>query len=133
MEMPKHRAGMGGAGAPIEAWIYVVLPVAGAAAGGLMSGLLGAMGADFWKALKSAISLLHKKRRPASRSMVRLTLRTQAGGEVWISIHPDDPPLALDSLELHGFIPPSPPVRTVMLAWDETSHIWVLTIVAAQS
>jgi|SRR5712691_9062263 len=128
VEMPNFRAGMGGAGPPIDAWIYVVLPVAGAAAGGLMGGFLGAMGADFWKALKSSIGLLRKRRRPANRSIVRLMLRTQAGDEVWISLFPDDPLEALDGLERHDFITPSADAHLVMLSWDQIQHSWSVTI-----
>ncbi len=96
----------------------------------LIGGLLDAVGADFWKALKTSIRLLRKRRRPAKRSVVLLTLHNQAGGEVLILVHPDDPLEALNDLEVHVFTPPSEDVDAVMLSWDKGSQRWMITKVA---
>jgi hypothetical protein len=132
VQMPILRGGMGaGGGPPIDAWIYIVLPVAGVAGGAFLGGFLAAIGSDFWKALKLSIRLLHTRNRPARRAIVLLMLRTRAGDEVRILLHPDDPIDAIDILETRGFKPPNEGHGSVMVAWDHASHTWAVGIVEA--
>jgi hypothetical protein len=123
--MPPIRGGMGaGGGAPIDGWIYVVLSVAGGATGGVLSGFLGAMGADLWTTIKSAVRDLRRRPRPASRAIVLLTMRNAGGGEVRILIGPDDPLDRIDLLRSSHPRGARASDRAVMVRWNPKSHRW---------
>jgi hypothetical protein len=85
------------------------------------------MGADFWKALKVSLGRLRKRHRPAKRSIVLLTLTTPTGEQVLISLHPDDPPEAMDALGENAFNRPRQGARAVILAWDQSNNTWTVT------
>jgi len=113
LDIPK-RGGRGAGPAPIDAWIFVALPIAGAIAKSILDGMLNELGSDFWIALKRAVKKLRSGSRPASRASLRISLRGPTGdvlAEFWV--HPDDPEAAIDVLEERGFAPVKEQQRVV--------------------
>ena len=105
LDIPKP-GGRGAGPSPIDAWIFVTLPVAGAIAKTILDGMLSELGKDFWIALKRAVKRLRSESRPASRASVRISLCGPTGDvllDLWV--HPDDPESAIDVLQERGFAP----------------------------
>ena len=128
-EPPSEGQRGGGGGGGVEAVLDMGIRLGAGAAGLLLAGFVGAMGADGWAAIKRPVILLRERLPQRSDALrIRLVVQLRTGQRLWVTLPVDrlrEALAALDYLQL----PPVPwgPFNW-QLEWDPQKGKWILPL-----